>query len=296
MNHKNQIVCFGEVLWDLLPTGKIAGGAPMNVAFHLNELGATSIMISRIGADELGIEITDFLKEKGINTDFVQIDTQVKTGIVAVTLSESGQPSYEIVENVAWDNIGIEPKAIEAVQEAQAFVFGSLVARNETSKDTLLELINAAQLTVFDVNLRAPFFSKLVLHELMQKANIVKMNDEELEIISDFQGIDGNEKEKIRQLKNAYNLDLLIVTKGEKGAIVLDENTFYENEGVKVTVNDTIGSGDAFLAAFLYHFLAKKPISECLTIACKMGAYVATKRGGTPKLIYSEMNQIGQKI
>ncbi|MEY4904746.1 MAG: hypothetical protein RLZZ292_2561, partial [Bacteroidota bacterium] len=256
MNNKNQIVCFGEVLWDLLPTGKVAGGAPMNVAFHLNELGAASTMISRIGADELGIEITNFLKEKGIDIAFVQVDTSFPTGIVEVTLSESGQPSYEIVENVAWDNIKIEPKAIKAVREADAFVFGSLVARNETSKNTLLELIEAAQLTVFDVNLRAPFFSKELLHELMQKANIVKMNDEELEIISDFQGIEGTEKEKMKQLKKTYNLDLLVVTKGKKGAMVFFDAVFYENEGVKVTVQDTIGSGDAFLAAFLYHYLA----------------------------------------
>jgi fructokinase len=283
MINQKSIVCFGEVLWDLLPTGKVAGGAPMNVAFHLNELGAKSTMISRIGNDELGNEIAAFLVEKGINTDFVQIDTQAKTGIVAVKLSESGQPSYEIVENVAWDNIEAHTNAKQAVQQAAAFVFGSLAARNQTSKNTLLDLIDDAKLTVFDVNLRKPFFSKSLLHELIQKANIVKMNDEELEIISDFQGIDGNEKEKIKQLKKTYNLDLLVVTKGEKGAMVLYDSIFYENEGVKVTVQDTIGSGDAFLAAFIHHYLYKKPIGECLDMACKMGAYVATKRGGTPK-------------
>jgi fructokinase len=289
MNRHHHIICFGEVLWDLLPTGKVAGGAPMNVAYHLNELGTPTTMISCIGADDLGHEIADFLKEKGIDISFVQVEDRFPTGVVTVTLSSTGQPSYEIVENVAWDFIKTDDKVKQAVSQAEVFVFGSLVARNQVSKNTLLTLIENAKLNVFDVNLRKPFFSKELLHELMQKADIVKMNDEELEIISAFQGIEGTEKEKIKTLKETYNLDLLIVTKGEKGAIAFFEGVFHEDNGVKVTVQDTIGSGDAFLAAFIHHYLDKKPISQCLNLACKMGAYVATKRGGTPKLVLSEM-------
>jgi len=280
-----QVICFGETLWDLLPSGKIAGGAPMNVAFQLTQLGVPVGMISRIGDDNLGAEILDFLNEKNLPTGFVQRDKKHPTGIVKVELNDRGQPQYEIVEGVAWDFIEAEKWAIEAVTNAEAFVFGSLVARGEKSRETLLEFIENARFRVLDVNLRKPFYSKKLLDELLGKANFVKMNDEELDIISGWRNVgSSNVETKMHALKNAFQLDLLVVTRGEKGALSLGATGFCSHDGVKVEVVDTIGAGDAFLAGYLYKFLHKKSPAECLDFGCQMGAFVATRRGGTPQL------------
>lgn len=284
LNQPAQVICFGEILWDLLPSGKVAGGAPMNVAFQLNQLGVPVSMVSRIGDDNLGREIFDFLTEKNVPTDLVQRDKTQPTGIVKVALNERGQAHYEIVEDVAWDFIASENSAVEAVKNAEAFVFGSLAARSEKSRETLLKLIENARFRVFDVNLRKPFFSKKQLDELLEKANFVKMNDEELDIISAWHGFVGSENDKMLALKKAFALDLLIVTRGENGAISLGETGFCSHNGVKVEVVDTIGSGDAFLAGYLSQFLQKKSPAACLDFGCQMGAFVATQRGGTPQL------------
>lgn len=276
-----QVMCFGEILWDLLPGGKIAGGAPMNVAYQLNQLGVPVGMVSRIGRDDLGDEIFEFLKAKNIPTAFVQQEKTRPTGIVKVVLNERGQPQYEIVENVAWDFIEAENGAVEAVKNADIFVFGSLVARAETSRETLFNMLENARFRVLDVNLRKPFFSKKLLDELLQKVEFVKMNDEELDIIADWLGFRGDEKNKMTALKNAFALDVLVVTRGEKGAVSLDATGFCQHDGVKVEVVDTIGSGDAFLAGYLSKFLQKKTPAECLGFGCQMGAFVATQRGGT---------------
>ena len=160
-----RIVCFGEVLWDLLPSGKVAGGAPMNVAYHANQLGIITQMISKIGQDELGKHLIDFLDKKGVDTSLVQTDHNSPTGTVNVTLNSSSSPSYEIVSPVAWDYIHTSKANKTAVKTADAFVFGSLSARNEASRNALLELLNIAKLKVFDVNLRKPHYSKPLLKQ-----------------------------------------------------------------------------------------------------------------------------------
>ena len=176
---KSKIVCFGEILWDLLPTGNVAGGAPMNVAYHANQLGTTAQMVSKIGKDELGKELLGFLNKKGVDTSLVQSDGTYPTGTVNVTLDSMGSPSYEIMAPVAWDYINANTTNKAAVQNADAFVFGSLAARNLRTRDTLFELLELTKLKVFDVNLRSPFYSKPLVLKFLQHADIVKMNDEE---------------------------------------------------------------------------------------------------------------------
>lgn len=280
----SKVICFGEILWDLLPTGKVAGGAPMNVAYHLNQLRVPAAMISRIGMDALGTEIANFLKSKKVPIGLVQRDGRHGTGIVQVELNEKGSPRYEIVEGVAWDFIHGSQAAQAAVKDSRAFIFGSLVARHEKSRQTLFALLELAPFKVFDVNLRQPFFSKMLLDSLLEKANFVKMNDEELDIISEWHGFKGNQQEKMTMVKNAFNLEVLLVTRGENGAICLVKSGFCSHPGYKVTVQDTIGSGDAFLAGYLSRYLAHETPETCLDFACRMGAFVATQRGGTPVL------------
>jgi fructokinase len=286
------ITCFGEVLWDLLPTGKIAGGAPMNVAYHANHLGLPARMISCVGADDLGRELLAFLREKGLSTDLIQIDPTFPTGIVKVTLDAGGGPSYEIVQPVAWDFIQPEPAALEAVRASDALVFGSLACRTERTKATLLELLSMARWRVFDVNLRTPYFSKELLEELLPLADVVKMNHEELDTIAGWWGAEGGEAEKMAFLKDRFNLAVTIVTKGGDGAVLLDDNGSYRQPGFPVQVQDTIGSGDAFLAGYLKKSLDGAPAGDCLQFACALGALVATKKGGTPEVREDELDAI----
>lgn len=289
-----QVVCFGEILWDMLPSGKLPGGAPMNVAFQLNQLGIPAAMISRVGVDDLGREITAFLQEKNVPLELVQYDEQYPTSTVQVSFDEKGHPQYVIVQPVAWDFIEAEATALAVVRQTAAFVFGSLTARGEPSKTALLALIQQAPVRVFDVNLRRPFYSKALLDDLLPLAHIVKMNDDELDIIAGWYGFAGDQKEKMLQLKKAGRLELLVVTRGDKGAIGLDGAGFCEHPGYSVHVQDTIGSGDAFLAGYLSGFLNGLASEACLDFGCKMGAYVATQRGGTPALNRSELSKLLQ--
>lgn len=279
----SNIVCFGEILWDLLPSGKVAGGAPMNVAFHANQLGIAAQMISKIGKDDLGKDLIDFLNQKGVDTTLVQTDDTYPTGTVKVTLDAKGSPSYEIVAPVAWDFIHANTANKTAVQSADAFVFGSLAARNETSRNTLLELLKLAKLKVFDVNLRSPFYTKPLLTQLLHQADIVKMNDEELEIIGSWLDIYETKAKTALQVKNHFNWQQLIVTRGAHGAWFFNKDGMMSSQGITIQVQDTIGSGDSFLAAFLSKFLQGEVPEKCLQFASATGAYVATKKGGTPE-------------
>ncbi|MEZ4962981.1 MAG: carbohydrate kinase [Saprospiraceae bacterium] len=288
-NHS--IISFGEVLWDLLPSGKIAGGAPMNVAFHAKTFGLQTNLISRVGADEPGRELLAFLTKKGIPTGLVQIDHTFPTGIVNVTLDAKGSPSYEIVQPVAWDYIHPTEEAKKAVSAADALVFGSLACRTNRTKNTLLELLEFAPLRVFDVNLRPPFFSKELLEELLPKANLAKMNDDELDTIAGWHNVSSSDAVKMDFIKKHYGLDSLLVTLGAKGAKFQNDQGLFSQTGFKVKVQDTIGSGDAFLGAFLSKFLIGASPSECLETACAAGAFVATKKGATPEYSPTEIFQ-----
>ena len=293
--NNSTLVCFGEVLWDLLPTGKVAGGAPMNVAYHANTFGLQAKMISRIGADELGGELRLFLEDKGIVTDLLQVDRALPTGIVKVTLDANGSPSYEIVQPAAWDAIQPFESAIQAVKSADLLVFGSLACRSVATKNTLLQLLELAPVRVFDVNLRTPFYSKELLAELLPKATIVKMNDEELDIIGGWFDASGDEDAKMEFVKDYFRLEALIVTRGARGAALINDNGLFTQTGFPVKVQDTIGSGDAFLGAFLSKLMAGADEKECLETACSAGAFVATKKGATPKYLPEDVFQNAAK-
>ncbi len=279
---KPSIICFGEVLWDMLPTGKLAGGAPMNVAYHAKALGLNAHIISRIGQDDLGIEILDILTAKDISTDFIQHHSSHKTGIVDVKLDEKGSPSYQIIAPVAWDFIENTERGTALVSKGDALVFGSLVCRNPVSKNTLFDLLKIAKTKVFDVNLRPPFYDKTLIESLLHYANIVKMNEVELIIISSWFNDETVFEKQIQKLYEQFNLDTLIVSQGSEGAYCFENGQIYFQPSFKITVQDTIGSGDAFLAAFLTEKMEGKDPQSCLKTACAMGAYVATQAGATP--------------
>jgi fructokinase len=281
-----QVVCFGEVLWDMLLSGKLPGGAPMNVAYHLNQLGINTAMISRVGKDTFGQELMGFLQKKGVSTSYIQTDKTHPTGTVEVTLDPKGSPSYQIMTDVAWDFIELDTKSVEVIHNAKFFVFGSLAFRNINNRKVLSQTIATNDKThkILDLNLRKPFPAKQDIISLLTFANSLKMNDEELEVVSCWFDLGDEEQKQIAALKERFDLDWVIVTKGAKGSVCIANSRFYTQDASEVQIQDTIGSGDAFLAGFITQFHKGVPIQNCLAYASALGAYVATKAGGMPPI------------
>ncbi len=278
------IICFGETLFDILPDGALPGGAPMNVAIHLHYNGHTSLVISRVGNDAAGDSLTGFLHEKGLSTDYIQRDQTYPTGIVQANVGDKTQVTYTIVEPVAWDYISFDERAAAAVRESEVFVYGSLASRGKNTRQTLVKYLPLARLKVFDVNLRPPHYTPEGIGQLLAQADIVKMNHHELIEITGWYGISLREKESMEYLMKRLNKQLLLVTRGENGAALITKDQYAEHSGFPVTVEDTIGSGDAFLAAFLHKYLSGAATASILPYACAAGAYVATQRGATPRV------------
>ena len=276
------ITCFGEILWDVLPTSKQPGGAPMNVAADLRNFGLNAQLISRVGSDELGRELIDFLAQKGIPTELIQTGQTHLTGVAKANISDSNEVTYKILQHVAWDYIQLEPGLIDVVKQSDLFVYGSLAARSPQTHETLLALLAVAPRNVFDVNLRAPHYERATVEALLSQADIAKLNEHELIELSGWYGDETDLRRAMQQLRERYSLDKLCITLGEKGATLLDEQGFTNQAGFPVDVADTIGSGDAFLAAFLYKMLQGESPQKTLEFACATGAYVASKPGATP--------------
>lgn len=288
---KYNFVCFGEILFDVLPKEVKPGGAPMNVAFHLGQLGNTSTIISKIGNDKNGSNLMDFLSSKNINSDFIQVDNEHPTSLVVANPNELGDMQYDIVENVAWDYIQLQPNHEALVKSANFFIYGSLAIRNAVSRNTLFNLLDIPCIKAFDINLREPYIHKQHIEHQLKKTNILKMNQDELDIVSDWYVKLNNIEDKMKFLQNKFYIETLIVTRGSQGAVILHENLFYNHEGFKITVNDTIGSGDSFFAAFLSELNNGNSVTDALNLACRLGAIVATKAGGCPDYNLEQIQQ-----
>lgn len=281
------ITCFGEILWDVLPTSKQPGGAPMNVAADLRNFGLNAQLISRVGSDDLGRELLDFLTKKGIPTALVQVGQTHLTGVAKANISDSNEVTYKILQPVAWDYIMPEPGLIDVVRQSDVFVYGSLAARSQQTHETLLALLEVAPRKVFDVNLRAPHYNQQTVEELLLQADIAKLNEHELAELSSWHSHETEHwgadlKKAMAQIRERYQLETLCVTLGPDGAAMLNDAGFTKQAGFPVEVADTIGSGDAFLAGFLYKMLQGETPQNTLAFACATGAFVATKQGATP--------------
>ncbi|MBX0290450.1 carbohydrate kinase [Hymenobacter sp. HSC-4F20] len=288
----NTIVCFGEVLWDVLPTGKQPGGAPFNVAVHLHQLGLPVDLISRVGDDELGTELLNFIASKGLRTDFVQRGTTHLTGVVKANVDDAQEVTYKIVQPVAWDYIQYEAALEHLVESAAVFVFGSLAARQAGTRETLYHLLKYARLKVFDVNLRPPHYTREITQYLLEKANLVKMNHHELTEIMAWFGPETDQATAMQWLAERFDLQAVCVTCGAEGALLYTGSQLYRAPGIPVDVKDTIGSGDAFLAALLKGWLAGTEPGEALRFACATGALVATSPGATPTLAERDVTEL----
>ena len=287
---KQKVVCYGEVLWDVFPTKMKPGGAPMNVAYHLQKFGIESHMISRVGDDESGKKLLNLLDGWNIPATDCQVDPIHETGKVEAIADEKNEMTYIIHQPVAWDYISQAPAYDKLVAEADAFVFGSLVTRNDTSRDTLYNLLEKAVYKVFDVNLRPPFYSVETVKYLLGKCNLLKLNHTELELISTwFNDHSGTEEESVRFLQKEFDIDEVIVTKGSKGATYYTTTDSYSYPAFSVTVKDTVGSGDSFLAAFLAKKVQNKTPEEGMIYATALGAFVAAHEGACPSYDIAEI-------
>lgn len=280
---RDHVVIFGEMLWDCLPTGSVAGGAPMNVALNLHQLGLQSRLISAVGADQDGQQLLEFLKSFDLPLDLVQIKKDKETSKVLVDTSDPENIKYTIVSPVAWDFIEWSNELDKAVEEADAFVFGTLGVRNQESLKTLLQLLHHPTLRIFDANLRPPFYDFEVIETLLGFADILKINEDELEIFADYFKTEPTIEGLCSFLDQHFPMEIICITRGAKGAILYQKGKLIEHPGYKVKFQDSIGAGDAFLSGFVKTYLEERAPEEILDFACKLGGYVATQKGATPR-------------
>ncbi len=286
MNQKRYVVGLGEVLWDVLPEGKKLGGAPANFAYHAGQfLGMdNTIAVSALGEDKLADETIEALKEHGLNDLLPRVP--YPTGTVQVQLDEQGIPTYDIRENVAWDNIPFDDDIAEIARNCRAVCFGSLAQRNVVSRETIQKFLDATPddcLKIFDINLRQQFYTQEILRESFQRCNILKINDEELVLIGRMFGYPGLDIEnKCWLILGKYNLDMLVLTCGTNGSYVFTPGHVSFQETPKVKVADTVGAGDSFTGSFVGSILNGKSVPEAHSTAVQVSAYVCTQNGAMP--------------
>lgn len=281
-NKKPIVVGIGELLWDVLPTGKRAGGAPINFVYHATQMGAEGYAISAVGNDLSGTEIVQELEKNHISNSLGTVE--YPTGSVMVELKE-GIPTYTIIEGVAWDHIPLTQESIDLIKRADAICFGTLALRSQASKETILSLLSYARedaLRFFDINIRQSYYSKELIETLLHKANVFKINDEELVLLRDMCKLEGSDEEVCRQILQKYNLKYLVLTAGCAFSSIYTTNEVSTIPTPRVEVADTVGAGDSFSGAFVYSVLTGKSLREAHQTAVETAAFVCTQEGAWP--------------
>lgn len=287
-----KIVCFGEVLWDVFPTHKKIGGAPLNVAVRLQSIGNDVTMISKVGADENGKEIIEFIRSNKVNSDYIEVDDIFKTGSVKVLLDDKGSATYDIEYPRAWDKIQSNPEVEKLVEGCDALYYGSLAIRDEVSKHTLFNLIEKAKFKICDLNLRPPHYAIESLVKLMKSADFIKLNDDELYEVAEKMGSKYHSLEQnIQFIAEETKTSNVCITLGSHGAVLLYKNVLYYNCGYKIKVVDTVGAGDSFFATLISKLLNGDNPQESINYACAVGALVAGSKGANPKIPIDEIEK-----
>lgn len=282
MMDRKKVVSIGEIVWDVLPSGKQLGGAPLNFAFFAKELGAESYAVSAVGNDPLGEEALEVASATGVNLDYIQ-HNDLPTSRVLVSLDAKGIPQYEIVEGVAWDAVECTDAGLSLMKEASVICWGSLAQRNEKTRRSVMALLDSAPedcIKVFDINIRQRYYSLPVIEDSLRRADILKLNEDELPLVADMLGIAGEDKEVISSLIERYSLSYLVYTHGADFSEVYASDGGYSHLPTpKVEVADTVGAGDSFTAVFVISLLGGVPLKEAHERAVKVSAYVCTRHG-----------------
>ena len=290
------VVGLGEIVWDLLPGGPQLGGAPANFAYYANLLGNHSIVASRVGIDPLGHITNHHMEQLGLTTVYIQTDGVHPTGTVMVQVDERGQPEFTVIEDVAWDFLEWTSQWQGLASKADALCFGSMAQRSDMSRETVRRFLRATRkdaLRVFDVNLRQSFYSEEVIDESLRLSKVVKLNHQELPKITEMFGLGGNnDEERARALLRAYNMELVCVTRGAQGSLLVTDTEVLEHPGLQITIADAVGAGDAFTAALTHHYLRGAPLNRISQAANFLGAWIASQVGATPVIDQSMLEQI----
>jgi len=284
---RHVVVGLGELLWDILPKGKELGGAPANFAYMTSLLGDKGIVASRVGKDRLGNAAARRLLRLGLRTTYIQVDTGHPTGTVKVDVDPEGQPLFEIIENVAWDFFEWNSMWQTLAEHTDAVCFGSLAQRCPQSHETIrtfLRTVKPGTVRVFDVNLRQSFYSPQILTESAKQADIIKLNEQELpKVLQLLDAPAGNDVESANWLIKTCGLKLVCVTRGAKGSLLVSKKETHEHSGFPAQVADTVGAGDAFTAGLVHSYLRGGTMEEMNDAANRMGSWVASKVGATPR-------------
>jgi fructokinase len=277
----------GELLWDMFPEGKQLGGAPTNFAYMIRLLGDEGIVASRVGSDALGRAAGRRLERLGLRTSHIQLDSTHATGTVKVQVDPAGQPTFRIAESVAWDFLAWTPGWRALAERADAVCFGSLAQRCPESRSTIRAFLNALRpgtTRVFDVNLRQSFYDADTLSESAKLADIMKLNNDELPVVAKLLSIPFiyDELRAAHWLRDILGLKLVCITRGAKGSLLVGADESSEHPGCRVHVADTVGAGDAFTAALVYHYLRHASVPTLNEAANRMGAWVSSQVGATP--------------
>lgn len=288
-----KIAAFGELLWDLLPNGKVLGGAPANFIYRINSFGDNGTLLSKVGNDKAGKEAREALRNLGVSDENVQTDYEFPTGSVKVKIDDQGNADFNILTDVAYDHIEINAEMMAAFSDADCVCFGTLVQRYGISKNTLRELIHESSEVVkfLDINLRKKCYTAASVEDSLRMTNILKTNNEELLITKYLLNLrHSNLKELAQETIEKYNLDILLCTLGENGAFCLTKtDEFFYDPGYQITLGDTVGSGDAFSAGFVHYYMNGYPIDEALRFGNAAGAMVATTTGATSPISKEEI-------
>ncbi len=281
------MVGLGEILWDLLPTGKALGGAPANFVYHAHALGAVASVVSAVGRDNLGQEILQRLDHLGVNRNFVAEDSLHPTGTVSVQVDKRGIPEYIIHEDAAWDFIPYEPGLDSLAATADAVCFGSLGQRSAVSRTTIQRFLAATRpecKRVLDINLRQHFYTRDIIIQSLELSNILKLNEDELPVLAAMFALHGQVEDQLSQLLRRYHLEVIALTRGSRGAMLQTPHETVDCPGFSVVIADTVGAGDAFTAAMTIGLLARRPLMEVNRQACQVAAFVCSQPGATPKI------------
>jgi fructokinase len=290
------VVGLGEVLWDMLPSGKVLGGAPANFAYMMNVLGERGIVASRVGTDGLGQQAIAAMQNLGLDTSYVQQDEGHETGAAIVAIDTVGQPNFTIKEYVAWDYLHWTPQWEHLSAEADVICFGSLAQRSPVSAATVQSFLANARkdaLIVFDINLRQSFYNRDVLYRSFERADIVKINDQELyQVAFAFELGIGDEATIARRLLREFNLEVVCLTRGARGSLLVSEQEIVEHKGFQIKVADAVGAGDAFTACLVYYYLRGCSLEAISESANRFASWVATQTGATPPISTAQLEQI----
>lgn len=288
MDNGKVMIGLGEILWDILPEGKVLGGAPSNFAYHASALGNDGITASRIGRDKLGLEIIDALKLNGLEIKYIQQDQTLPTSTVEVELAADGQPKFTIKENVAWDNLQFTPTFRELAQSADVICFGSLAQRSPNSRAAIKRFLSAAPkhaIKIFDINIRQHYYTDHIIKESLALSQVLKLNAVELPLLVNLLNLKSTDAvAQCRELCSRFALNLVCLTKGKNGSVLATSDESYSHPGYPVEAVDSVGSGDAFTAAMVHCVLKGASLQQTSEAANRLGSHVATKAGATPRI------------